>query len=168
MDIFQQLVSAWTPAGSTNNSSSNSSKSVTPSSSEIESYILSGVNKRRQELSLRFVAMDAELSKLALAHSRWMNQTGITSHAGWEDWRSQNVQKLGYKTAGENLAGGECYDYELSEQLQLLVPRWIGSPGHRKVIETASFTHTGIGFVVSRFNDQEDRLAYFVTQIFAG
>lgn len=175
MDLFQKLVGVWipkandtclresTPSGlvrQTTNSDSNSNLSP-------EAQTLLKVNEHRKKLRLVSLTMDSKLSDIAFRHSKWMNQNNAASHAGWETGRQQKVLACGFKNAGENLAGGECYDYQLSEQFTLLVPGWLNSPGHRMVIEIGAFTHTGIGISMSeQMCETGKRITYYATQIF--
>ena len=172
MDLFQQLVNVWTPKASDSRSNesapSQSAQQVTTNSdSSPEAQTLFKVNEHRKKLRLGSLTMDSRLSDIAFKHSRWMNQNGAASHAGWETGRQQKVLACGYRTAGENLAEGECYDYQLSEQMTLLVPGWLNSPGHRMVIEIGVFTHTGIGISMSeQMCETGNRISYYATQIF--
>ena len=174
MNLFESIVNIW---GSTPTSQpvSNSDKDVRSASSEprsqntvsiaeLESKISTQINRHRNSLGLKLVEKISQLDRIALGHSESMKRLNRLSHDGARERHSQ-VIRTGLETGfGENCARGECEESEFLEEFDLLVPGWIKSSGHKQVLETAAFTHTGIGFAVKK---EGSRVYYYATQIFA-
>lgn len=174
MNLFESIVNIW---GSTPTSQpvSNSDKDVRSASSEprpqntvniaeLESKISTQINRHRNSLGLKLVEKISQLDRIALEHSKSMKRLDRLSHDGARERHSQ-VIRTGLETGfGENCARGECEESEFLEEFDLLVPGWIKSSGHKQVLETAAFTHTGIGFAVKK---EGSRVYYYATQIFA-
>jgi len=170
MDLFQRIVDVWAPPvkqGNTTESvpTETASRQRIDSGSSLENQILIEVNKYRESRNLNPLTMDARLSEIATNHSRWMDKSSRLTHDGWNEARGPQVMKS-FARAGENLAGGECYDFQFSEQRTLIVPGWINSSGHHTVMIQPYFTHTGIGISISRLQGDDGRINYFATQIF--
>lgn len=121
--------------------------------SNIEFDILNLVNNYRESLGINRLSKLDIVSSVALSHTKYMVETGEVSHNNF-DQRAQNlIENAGAKSVGENIA----YGYNSA---QGTVTGWLNSDSHRKVIESASYTHFGI----STKSNAEGR-NYF-TQIF--
>lgn len=173
MDLFESIVNVWNPKP-TSQPVSDSARDIRSVSSEpryqntiqiaeLESRINVQINQHRNSLGLKSVKKVSQLDRIALGHTESMKRLNRVSHDGAGERHSQ-VVRMGFKGFGENCAGGECEDWQFFEQFDLLVPGWIKSPGHKEVLETAAFTHTGIGFAVKK---EGSRVYYYATQIFA-
>lgn len=174
MNFFESIVNIW-GSGPTSQPVSNSDKEVrsaspesrpqnTVSIAELESKISNQINRHRNSLGLKSVEKVSQLDQIALKHSESMRRLDRLSHDGASERHSQ-VIRIGLETGfGENCARGECEEWEFLEEFDLLVPGWIKSLGHKEVLETVAFTHTGIGFAVKK---EGSRIYYYVTQIFA-
>jgi uncharacterized protein YkwD len=173
MDLFKAIVDVWNPR-LTSQSVSESDRDIRSVSSEprhqntiqiaeLESRINVQINRHRNSLGLKSVEKISQLDRIALEHTESMKRSNRPSHDG-SSGRNSQVLRMGFRGFGENCAGGECEDWEFSAQFDLLVPGWIKSPGHKQNLETASHTHTGIGFAA---RVEGSRIYYFATQIFA-
>ena len=174
MDFFKSIVNIW-DSSPTSQPVSNSDKYVrsaspeprhqnTVSITELESRINVQINRHRNNLGLKSVERVGQLDQIALEHSESMKRLDRLSHDGASERHSQ-VIRTGLETGfGENCARGECEEWEFPEEFDLLVPGWIKSLGHKEVLETDAFTHTGIGFAVKK---EGSRIYYYATQIFA-
>lgn len=173
MDWFAKIVNVWTPGTAsqpmpdlnkdTYKESESRSKSMVRTA-DLGSKINTQINRHRNDLGLTSLRQVSQLDQIALGHSESMKRLDRLSHDGDRERHSQ-VKRIGFQTGfGENCARGECEEWEFLEEFDLLVPGWIKSPSHKRVLETAAFTHTGIGFAVKK---EGSRVYYYATQIFA-
>jgi uncharacterized protein YkwD len=125
-------------------------------SADFENDILFHVNDYRKKKGLPALEMNPVISEQAAKHSSNMaSKRTPFSHDGFEDRVKVITGKLGtIRSSAENVAYGDLSAEEV-------VAGWIKSAGHRKNIEGAKYTITGIG--VAR--DKEGTI--FFTQIFA-
>lgn len=137
-----------------------------PSTSTFEAQTFHSVNVHRKNLGMQSLQGVAQLNQIALSHTQAMLATNIPSHNNWNE-RGRQIQSLGFADCGENVGGGECYPHEVAGMVDVLVPGWLNSPGHKQVIETAAFTHTGIALLIGQHPNKPDRTIWFVTQVFA-
>jgi uncharacterized protein YkwD len=125
-------------------------------SPDFESDILFHVNEYRKRKGLAALEMNPVISEQAAKHSRDMATKRVPfSHDGFEE-RVRNIAgKLGtIRSSAENVAYGD-------QSAEEVVQGWIKSAGHRKNIEGAKYTITGIGVATDK-----NGIIYF-TQIFA-
>lgn len=174
MDFFKAIADIYAPkTGNTIESEQptrvdpqSASQSVSTNLS-YEAQIIESINKHRASIRLCVLQSVIQLSEIAVNHCRWMAERNTASHAGIEKRHDQAIS-LGFRIFNENLAGGECYTWQLPEQIQRCAAGWIASPGHKRTLEQADFTHTGMGIVIVPFPNESDRIKYFVTQTFGG
>ena len=168
-NIYSSKVEDTIESGQSDTSKTEPQSAIQPisSNSSYESQIIESVNKHRASLNLCVLQPIIQLSEIAVKHSQWMAQRNTASHAGVEKRYDQAIS-LGFKTFNENLAGGECYTWQLPEQMQRCAPGWILSLGHKRTMETPEFTYTGMGIVIVPHRNEPDRITYFVTPTFGG
>jgi uncharacterized protein YkwD len=171
MDLFKAIIDVWIPE-TTNQPVSDTARDIVSSEprhqntiqiAELESRINVQINRHRNSLGLKSVEKVSQLDRIALEHTESMKRSNRLSHDG-ASGRNSQVLRMGFGGFGENCAGGECEDWEFATQFELLVPGWVGSPDHKRVLETGAFTRTGIGFAVGK---EGSRIYYYATQIFA-
>ncbi len=110
-----------------------------------ESEVVRLVNEIRKENGLKPLTHDWQLSRVARYKSQDMKDLGYFSHNSPTYGSPFNMMKsfgINYRSAGENIAKG----YQSPEAV---VNAWMNSPGHRANILNPSFTHIGVGYVVS-------------------
>jgi uncharacterized protein YkwD len=173
MDWFTKLTNVWIPEAASQpvsdtdrgvRSAPEHNRQSTIRIADLESKINVQINRHRNGLGLTSLRQISQLDEIALAHCESMRRLHRLSHDGASERHSQ-VKRIGLQTGfGENCARGECEEWEFPEQFELLVPGWIRSLGHKQVLETGAFTHTGIGFAVKK---EDSRIYYYATQIFA-
>ncbi len=130
----------------------------------IESKVHQLINEQRENNGLSSISWDSKLSDIARGHSQDMIDNNFFDHTNLrgED-PTTRADKAGYScykdygsyyTIGiaENIGGAPFGDvigcgYVRSEQsiAECLVDGWMGSPGHRENILTASYDSEGIG-----------------------
>jgi uncharacterized protein YkwD len=113
-----------------------------PPRPDLEAQMLELVNAERRAAGLKPVKPDPELTQVARAHSRDMFAHGYFSHVSPEgkDLGNRLLQsRLGYLTAGENLA--------LAPTLFSAHSGLMHSPGHRANILKPQFGRLGIGIL---------------------
>jgi uncharacterized protein YkwD len=101
------------------------------------------VNVHRQSQGLDSLTLHDALADVATAHSRDMRDRGFFSHTnpdGESPFDRMAEAGISFRSAGENIARG----YPTASGV---LEAWINSPGHRANIETAGFSHHGIGYV---------------------
>ena len=118
---------------------------VSSSISSYETEVIRLVNEIRQKNGLTPLIQDWQLSRVARYKSQDMRDLGYFSHISPIYGSPFNMMKsfgISYKTAGENIAKGYSSP-------KAVVDAWINSPGHRANILNSSYTHIGVGYVVS-------------------
>ena len=121
--------------------------------SEIENKILTLVNEHRETLGLTSLSTLNIISSVADSHTDYMIETGEISHDNFNQRAEVLMNNAGAKSVGENVA----YGYNSAEGV---IKGWLNSDSHRKVIESANYTHFGIST-----ESNSDGRNYF-TQIF--
>jgi len=137
--------------------------SASPSIGEataIERRAFEKTNQVRVERGLTPLAWDAELCRMARAHSESMGRQGYFSHETLEGLqlkdraRATGIQR--FRVIGENIAYNKGYD----DPGGFAVERWMISPGHRANILYIGFQASAIGTYVSTDG------SVYLTQIF--
>jgi uncharacterized protein YkwD len=118
------------------------------------------INEARRAQGCPALVWDAELTRMARAHSEDMARHNYLGHEG-PDGRSvvarANVSGLhGWAALAENIAYNQGFD----DPSGFAVERWLKSVKHRENIMRASFTHAGLGVAHA-----PDGRVYF-TQVF--
>ena len=106
---------------------------------QMEAAMLHLVNTERRRRSLRPLVMDERLRQVARHHSQDMLARGYFAHddpAGRDPFQRLRAARIGYLTAGENLA--------FSPSLTMAHSGLMESPGHRANILRPAFHHVGI------------------------
>lgn len=104
--------------------------------SEIESEILTAVNKYRKTKGLSQLKKVDDITVQAEDHTFYMVERNVVNHDNFILRYNVLVQEIGAKSVSENIG----YGYGTSGGV---VKAWIESEGHRKNIE-GDFTHFGI------------------------
>jgi uncharacterized protein YkwD len=110
--------------------------------SVVTDQYLTLLNNHRSRMGLRPLELSPNIEQAALIHAQDMGQgRRAFGHGGWQD-RCQKIRReLGQGNAcGEVIARGQ-------ETPEDVFSAWLKSPGHRRIIEGAAYTHTGLGFV---------------------
>lgn len=105
--------------------------------SEIELKVLELINNHRKNTGLSALIKLDLISELADTHSNYMVKTGILSHDNFRDRALKLISKANATSVGENVAYGP-------KTAQDVVNGWLGSSGHKGVIEDSKFTHFGV------------------------
>lgn len=111
-----------------------------PSSAEL-SDLVDLLNRYRRSKGLVPLAWSERVARVAQAHSDDMVRRDYFSHKS-PDGKTPGARLLAagirYEAAAENIAEGQ----ETAEQV---FRSWVNSAGHRKNLESPSYTHQGIG-----------------------
>jgi uncharacterized protein YkwD len=121
--------------------------------SAYESEVWSTTNTERSKQGLRSLERDADLDKVAKAHSVVMRGEGDIFHEGGPDGTpTSRVKAAGIKFnfCGENVARGQTSPSQV-------MTAWMKSPGHRANILNSRYTHIGVGLAMP---------GYYWTQVF--
>jgi uncharacterized protein YkwD len=120
-----------------------------PSTPGYENVLLREINQVRAQHGLSALQLSSPLNEAAEYHSKTMATRGFFAHEsadGSSFWkrveRFYPSRGFGYWSAGENLAYGSP-----SMSADGAVRAWMGSPGHRANILSASWREIGIGAV---------------------
>lgn len=98
------------------------------------------INGYRNSLGKNSLIYNLEITKAALAHSAWMNETGNFSHVGKEGSAFyERCEDVGAKCDGENIAYGFT-------SAQMLFEMWKNSPGHNAIM-LGEHSLMGLGIV---------------------
>jgi uncharacterized protein YkwD len=123
------------------------------------------VNRAREQRCLGPLHLDPALSEIALGHSADMARRGYFAHADPEERQAGGrAREAGYRYRylGENLFAGTLYSqtsvrvvggqrdvfyrwYTPEDLADEVVRGWLESPGHRRNLLSAQYTHEGIG-----------------------
>ncbi|QBP43159.1 CAP domain-containing protein [Paenisporosarcina antarctica] len=124
-------------------------KPTTPSASQqsgsissIEQQVLTLTNQERAKSGLKPLAADSKLMNAAREKSTDMRTNNYFSHTSptfGSPFDRMKALGIDYRAAAENIAMGQKTASEV-------VKGWMNSPGHRKNIMNANFTHIGIGY----------------------
>jgi len=141
----------------------NASSSLSPSLGEataIERRAFEKTNQVRVAEGLSQLAWDAELCRMARAHSEDMARQGYFSHETLEGLQLKDRARATgiphFRVIGENIAYNKGYQ----DPGGFAVERWMISPGHRANILYIGFQASAIGSYVSADG------SVYVTQIF--
>ncbi len=118
---------------------------VSSSVTAYEAEVVRLVNEIRAENGLKPLTQDWQLSRVARYKSQDMKDLGYFSHTSPTYGSPFEMMKsfgISYRSAGENIAKGYSSP-------QAVVNAWMNSPGHRANILNPSYTHIGVGYVVS-------------------
>lgn len=119
---------------------------------EVEQEILRLINRERAKEGLGTVAVDANLSAIARAHSKDMLSKSYFSHTNTAGCGSScRITAAGYawRAVGENIYTMSGFDLSAKETARKMVDAWMDSPGHRANVLNGTFTNQGIGLAVS-------------------
>lgn len=108
----------------------------------VEQEVVRLVNIERQQVGLKPLKEDWELSRVARHKSIDMYQRGYFSHTSPTYGSPFDMIKdygINYRSAGENIAQG----YRTAQQV---VNEWMNSSGHRANILNNGYTHIGVGY----------------------
>lgn len=103
--------------------------------------LLAETNKARTDNGLQPLVLDERLNGTAQAKCQDMLERNYWQHEtsdGVKPWQALKDHGILYQTAGENLG----YGYKKASDQ---VTGWMNSPGHRKNLLDAGFTHVGFG-----------------------
>ncbi len=120
--------------------------------STIETEVLRLINKHRVSEGLISLEHNEIAYEIALKHTNYMISTGRIGHDNFSERFDELSERLGARTAGENVASG----YRTANEV---VEAWLNSSGHRVNIE-GDFTHTGINI------RENENGTYYFTNIF--
>ncbi|HEV7474366.1 MAG TPA: CAP domain-containing protein [Pyrinomonadaceae bacterium] len=125
------------------------SAAVPDAATAIERRAFEQTNLARAENGLAPLVWDAELCRMARAHSERMAETGFFSHKTPEGVqlkeRAHASGILHFRVIGENIAYNKGYD----DPGGFAVERWMTSSGHRANILYGGFQSSAIGSYVS-------------------
>jgi uncharacterized protein YkwD len=107
----------------------------------VNSQLLDLHNHERTTKGRPALQMDDQLNKYAQDHANWMAQ-----HSNLQHSNISNVLKLGYMTAGENIAWNQ-------QTPQEVVNAWMHSSGHRANILNNRFTKVGFGMAYNQHGE---------------
>lgn len=103
------------------------------------------INTARRAQGYPALVWDAELTRMARAHSANMARLNFMAHAGPDGRdtveRARALGIDGWGALAENLAYNQGFD----DPAGFAVERWLKSAKHRDNIMRAGFTHTGLG-----------------------
>jgi uncharacterized YkwD family protein/spore coat assembly protein SafA len=108
----------------------------------IDDDVINLTNAERTKYGLKPLAADWELSRVARYKSADMRDKNYFSHTSPTYGDPFNMMRsfgINYRSAAENIAAGQRTANEV-------VQSWMNSPGHRKNILNASYTHMGSGY----------------------
>lgn len=131
-----------------------------------EAVIIEMTNGYRSRQRLAPVAQSPALRAAAKAYADLLARTGTLSHTAGGTTLTDRVANAGYNycEVSENLsASHDTRGFETRQFARTTVEGWINSPGHRRNIEAADVTETGVA--VARVADQHPK--YVVVQLFA-
>jgi uncharacterized YkwD family protein len=100
------------------------------------------VNKERQNAGLPALALDEELSSVALVKAKDMIQQNYFSHTSPVYGSPFDMMKrfgISYSAAGENIAKGQTSAAQVMQD-------WMNSQGHRDNILSSSYDSIGVGY----------------------
>ncbi|HEX5724504.1 MAG TPA: CAP domain-containing protein [Longimicrobiaceae bacterium] len=99
------------------------------------------VNRHRRSIGCPALQWDERAAAVALAHSEDMRRRGYFAHRspeGQDMVYRLRTARIAFRQAAENLALDPRGPAEV-------VRAWLGSPGHRRNLETCELTHHGVG-----------------------
>jgi uncharacterized protein YkwD len=126
----------------------------------LASLVFAAVNRERVRAGLDALAWDDALAREALLHSDRMRELGFFSHR--DPRRGSLRERLGPVARRWAVFAENIYQEEgMDDPVKSAVASWMKSPGHRRNILDAGFTHTGVGVT-------GNGRTYWFTQDFGG
>lgn len=155
-----QLASIPAPAAPSPSSPSNTPIIVgtapSPTISAIEQIAFNQINAYRLSKGLAALNWNADVANVARLHSQNMAEGRVPfGHDGFEERADLLEARLRVIGLAENVAYNDYPDPSTTA-----VESWIESTGHRRNIENATYTQTGMGVALSSDG------AYYFTQLF--
>ena len=120
-----------------------------------EKIIFDLLNKARTDAGLPKLSADATLFKVARLKAQDMVKNSYFSHTSptyGSPFAMMKKYGVGYKVAGENIAG--------NPSLQDAVTSWLNSPTHKQNILSNSYNYIGIGI------EKSDTYGYVISTMF--
>ena len=111
---------------------------------QLESEVVRLVNAHRVSQGLNALVDTAELRDAARAHSQHMIDHRFVGHVNPEGLGAgDRLTECGiaWTDAGENVAAGYAAPQEVFDA-------WMASPGHKEILESPAWTHTGAGYAI--------------------
>ena len=130
----------------TPNEDSNTETEISGGNDNFDREILKLVNNERANAGLDSLSIDSQLDLAADLHTDEMVQADKMSHQlPGEASLGDRVSDTGYNwnNIAENIAAGSATPEEVMYHEDW---GWMNSPGHRKNILNADFTHLGVGY----------------------
>ncbi len=127
-----------------------------------ESEVFRLVNAHRVSRGLDALVDSADFGDLARAHSQHMISHRFVSHLTPEGLAVGDrftLAGIKWSVVGENLAAGYVSPQEVFNV-------WMASPGHLENIESATWTHTGVGYARDDSPSISHPYIHYWTQVF--
>lgn len=135
-------------------------------------HVNNQVNKLRIAQSLPALKLNDTLSAAAAFHSQYMVRLGSLSHQQKEAKFKESADRVNhfggnnFTSVGENILYTKTITFPLSEDSLVsiakgIVLQWKNSPPHYKNILGGNYSHSGLGFALSKDNQ------IYATQVFA-
>jgi uncharacterized protein YkwD len=128
----------------------------------LESEVIRLVNAHRVSQGLNALVDSAELRDAARAHSQHMIDHRFVGHVNPEGLGAgARLTECGvvWSHAGENVAAGYATPQEVFDA-------WMASPGHKEILESDAWTHTGAGYAADLWPTEAFPYVYYWTQKF--
>lgn len=112
---------------------------------DIEREVVNLVNQERANYGLSALEIDFDLTNIARLKSQDMANLNYFSHTSptyGSPFDMLSKFNINYRSAGENIAKGQ-------KTAEEVVNAWMNSEGHRANILNSSYTHIGVGYVLS-------------------
>lgn len=139
----QGNIANTSPNTTTNpNTGTNNQTQTSTDPSQYGQQVLTLVNEARSNAGLKPLAMNAELSRMAMFKAQDMHDNNYFSHDSPTYGSPFQMMKsfgIAYKWAGENIAKGQRGPVEVMNA-------WMNSPGHKANILSVNFTQIGIAY----------------------
>lgn len=132
------------------------------SAADLETELMELVNSHRVSLGLDALVDVSQIAAAARSHSEDMAARDYFAHASPEGETAGdrlNEAGVGWESVGENIAGGFSTPEDTFHA-------WMGSPGHREILERDGWTHTGVGYAQDADPAPEAPYVHFWTQNF--
>ncbi len=148
--------SVTTPPANATNTPIITGATPSPAISAVEQVAFNQINAYRASKGLTGLIWNADVATVARLHSQAMAEGRVPfGHDGFEERADLLEQRLRVNGLAENVAYNDYPDPSTTA-----VESWIESTGHRRNIENASYTQTGMGVALSSDG------AYYFTQLF--
>lgn len=133
-----------------------------PGTLGFETELLRLVNEYRAARGLQPLADSTSVRAAARAHSQHMAMHRFFSHTspeGLAPGDRLSSSGIDWGSVGENIAAGYASP-------QAVLDAWLASPGHRKNIESETWTHAGVGYAIDPAPTDDAPHVYYWTQDF--